>query len=108
MEMWSIGYLIGIITTIIFVGIGVCLGRADKDFDKRNTEGRVDRSSTDNIHVHRGCGGRSSNNRCNKPMDAEEAINILQTLRVGASRTEKDALDYACKLILIIKKGNKT
>lgn len=42
MELVGIGFLIGIITAIIFVGIGVVIGRTDSGTDKRELDGDSD------------------------------------------------------------------
>ena len=56
MEMVGIGFLIGIFTAIIFVGIGVC-------FDKF-TKGEFDGDSDVVIYVPSRDRNRGSNNRC--------------------------------------------
>lgn len=97
MEMASIGFLLGAITAIIFVGIGVCFGRSDKG----NTERELaDDTDTSNVFDDRGW-DRCRDHRCLEQLGAEEVTNTLQTIRIGATRTEKEALDYACECIHI-------
>ena len=72
MVMFCFGLMGGMILAAVFVGGGVLCAR-DKD------------------------SGCASMDRCEDQLtiDREEALNILNTLRIGASNKEKAALDYA-------------
>ena len=79
------------IMAVLLVGIGVALGRMDKD-DNRGQCGADNHSNDMSDDRSR---DRSSNDGCLEQMDAEEVINGLQNLRMAASRTEKEYLDHA-------------
>ncbi len=76
---------------VLFVGIGVCIGRLDK--------GELDRHRDLDSDISIGDGNRVSDNGCDKQMDAEEVINGLQDLRMALSYKEKEYLDYACECV---------
>lgn len=97
MEVIILCVTITSIMAIMLVGIGVSLARMDKDDCKRQCG--ADNHSNDMSDDR--SRDRSSNDGCNQQMDAEEVINTIQTIRVGASQTEKEALDYACECIYI-------
>ena len=80
METGCIGFLLGALTSIVFVGIGVCFNRMDNREHNDQNSGYIER------------------------MDAEEVINGLQTIRMGLSRQEKEYLDYAIECVLKIQK----
>lgn len=97
MEVIILCVTITSIMAIMLVGIGVSLGRMDKDDNQRQcgADNHSNDMSDDRVW------DRSSNDGCPEQMDAEEVISTLQTIRVGASQTEKEALDYACECIYI-------
>lgn len=79
------------IMAIMLVGIGVILGRMDKD----DNQGQCGADNHSNDLSDDRVWDRSSNDGCNQQMDAEEVINGLQNLRMSASRSEKEYLDHA-------------
>ena len=97
MEVIIFCVTVTMIMAVLLVGIGVQIGRYDKD----DTKGELDGDTNSNVHVCGRCRDRECDNGCDKSVDAEEIIRTLQTIRVGASQTEKEALDYACECIYI-------
>lgn len=97
MEVIILCVTITSIMAIMLVGIGVSLARMDKD----DNQGQHGADSDINGLSDDRSRDRSSNDGCNQQMDPEGIISTLQTIRVGASQTEKEALDYACECIYI-------
>lgn len=86
MEWGCMGFLLGALTAIVFVGIGVCIGRNDKGESNGDTDNRV--------CVHCGDWNRSSDHGQPQQMDPEEVTAVLYLLRIGASSREKQVIDY--------------
>ena len=99
METICLFVTVGLVMAVLFVGIGVCIGRMDKD----EFSGR--RGLDSDISI--GDGDRVSDNGFDKQMDAEEVINGLQYLRMSLSPKEKEYLDYACECVEKIERLNK-
>lgn len=99
METICLFVTVGLIMAVLFVGIGVCIGRLDK--------GELDRNRDLDSDISIGDGNRVSDNGCDKQMDAEEVINGLQDLRMALSEHEKEYLDYACDCVSRIDKLQK-
>ena len=104
MEMLCFGFLIGALTSIIFVAIGIGFGRGsvekENDNDKRDNS-NIDRNSEVLLH------GRSDNvsdvplrnrnrdsDKRNDESMAEKAIMVLQNFRVGACGFETGVIDW--------------
>lgn len=89
MEIGSIGYLLGALSAIIFVGIGVVFGRISKDDNQRQHGLDTD------IRVYVPCRNRhrSRTERVYQPT-SEEITDVLRVMRLGASDHEKDVIDY--------------
>ena len=102
MEMLCFGFLIGAVSCMVFVGIGICFGRGsvEKDNDTRDTS-NTDRHSEVLLH------GRSDNvpdvplrNRDRNSVKrdyesmAEKAVMVLQNFRVGACGFETSVIDW--------------
>ena len=87
---------LSLIMAVLLVGIGVTIGRNDKGESDGDSDTRIYVSSRDR--------DRSGNNGSNKRMEAEEVINGLQTIRMAASRQEKEYIDYACECVVIREK----
>ena len=101
MEVIIFCVTITMIMAIMLVGIGVSLARMDKDDCKRQC--RADNHSNDMFDDR--SRDRSSNDGCPEQMDAEEVISILETLRLGSGRTEREAIDYATACIREVCNG---
>lgn len=86
MEWGCMGFLLGAITAIIFVGIGVCFGRSDKR--------ELDNDSDVRVYIPDRDRNRSGNNGQLKQMDPKEVMTVLYLLRIGASNKEKHVIDY--------------
>ena len=102
MEMLCFGFLIGALTSIIFVAIGIGFGRGsvEKENDKRDNS-NIDRNSEVLLH------GRSDNvpdvplrnrnrdsvERSDEPM-VEKAMNVLEVFKVGACRYETEVIEW--------------
>ena len=95
MEMFCFGLMGGMILAVIFIAGGVV-------YAKGNTERTNDEDSDIRVYVPSRDRDRSGNQRDNPQVD--EVINVLDTLYVGASSTEKAALDYAKECIDIAHK----
>ena len=102
MEMLCFGFLIGALTSIIFVAIGIGFGRGsvEKENDKRDSS-NIDRNSevllhgrSDNVpDVPLRNGYRHSVERSDESM-AEKAVMVLQNFRVGACGFETGVIDW--------------
>ena len=84
MEMGCIGFLIGAITAIIMIGIGVVIG---------NHKDTPNRDSDVSIYIPMRYRSRGWNQRDCKPT-SEEIVDVLCVLRLGASEYEKSIIDY--------------
>ena len=93
MGLWSIGFILGALMAIMFVGIGVVLDRFGKDDPKGQCE------LDNDIRVYVPCRNRNrgGDNTGVERLDAEEVINGLASLRMALSAQEKEYLDYACE-----------
>ena len=105
MEMLCFGYLIGALTSVIFVGIGIVFGRGvEKDERERDKAGNTTSDNRDSeVLLH----GRSDNvpdvllrnrdrnsvKRSDESM-AEKAVMVLQNFRVGACGFETSVIDW--------------
>ena len=105
MEMLCFGYLLGAVTSIVFVGIGIVFGRgAEKDERERDKAGNTTNDNRDSeVLLH----GRSDNvpdvplrnrdrnsvKRSDESM-AEKAVMVLQNFRVGACGFETSVIDW--------------
>ena len=89
MEMGCIGFLLGAVACLVFVGLGVCIGdRSGKGRDN----GQSIPDSDVRIYVYnrdRNRGGNKNNN----PPTFEEKMMVLNTLRVGISGFEQKVID---------------
>lgn len=100
--MWSIGFLFGVLTAIIFVGIGVCFGR----IDKRDNKGELDGDSDIRLYVPSRCGDRRGDNGRDKSLeiDNETLAAYLRTMSViSVSHREAEFLKEAADRL---EKGN--
>lgn len=97
MEVIILCATITMIMAVLLVGIGVALARMDKDDCKRELDG----DTNSNVHVCGRCRDRECDNGYDKP---NEVIQVLSTIRTGASRTEKEALDYAIESVIVREK----
>lgn len=95
MEMFCFGIFAGMILAVIFIAGGAV-------YANRDTQRANDVDSDIHIYVPSRNRTRSSDNGCNQSVD--EVISVLDTLRVGASSTEKAALDYSKECIDIAHK----
>lgn len=87
MEMGSIGFLLGALTAIIFIGIGVIIG------DGRHIKAERDIDSDINIYVPMRYRDRGGNKRNYQPT-TKEIGEVLYSVRIGASPHEKEIIDY--------------
>ena len=92
------------IMCVCLVAIGYIVGREVNDdvIDKGMAERTNDVDSDIRVYVPSGNWTRGGNQSDNPQVD--EVINVLDTLYVGASSTEKAALDYAKECIDIAHK----
>lgn len=95
MEMFCFGIFAGMILAVIFIAGGAVY--ASRDIKRTN-----DVDSDIRVYVPSRDRDRSGNQRDNPQVD--EVISVLDTLYVGASSTEKAALDYAKECIDIAHK----
>lgn len=95
MEMFCFGIFAGMILAVIFIAGGAVY--ASRDIKRTN-----DMDSDIRVYVPCRDRDRSGNNGCNQSVD--EVISVLDTLYVGASSTEKAALDYSKECIDIAHK----
>ena len=95
MEMFCFGLMGGMILAVIFIAGGAV-------YAQRDTQRTNDVDSDCRVYVPSRDRDRSGNNGCNQSV--EEVISVLDTLYVGASSTEKAALDYAKECIDIAHK----
>ena len=94
MEMFCFGLMGGMILAVIFIAGGAVYAR--------NTERTNDVDSDIRVYVPSRDRDRSGYQRDNPQVD--EVISVLDTLRVGASSTEKAAIDYSKECIDIAHK----
>lgn len=99
MEMMGIGFILGVLTAIIFVGIGVCFD----GIGKRDPEGELDGDSDIRVYVPVRFRDRSRDNGVVKRLDNEEVIHVLSYYRMGATQHERQAFD---QLIDDLQKGD--
>jgi hypothetical protein len=95
MEMFCFGLMGGMILAVIFVAGGAVY--AQRDIKRTN-----DVDSDIRVYVPCRDRNRSGNQRDNQQV--EEVIDVLNTMRVGASSEEKAALDYSKECIDIAHK----
>ena len=100
MEMLCFGFLIGAVSCMVFMGVGIAIGQGRKDNDANNTS-NTDRHSevllhgrSDNVpDVPLRNGYRHSVERSDESM-AEKAVMVLQNFRVGACGFETGVIDW--------------
>ena len=95
MEMFCFGIFAGMILAVIFIAGGAV-------YASRDTQRTNDVDSDIRVYVPSRNRDRSGNNGCDQSV--EEVIDVLNTLRVGASSEEKAALDYSKECIDIAHK----
>ena len=95
MYMFCFGLMSGMILAVIFIAGGAV-------YAQRNTERTNDMDDSCRVYVPSRDRDRSGNNGCDQSV--EEVIDVLNTLRVGASSEEKAALDYSKECIDIAHK----
>jgi hypothetical protein len=95
MEMFCFGLMGGMILAVIFVAGGAV-------YASRDTQRTNDMDSDIRVYVPCRDRNRSGNQRDNQQV--EEVIDVLNTMRVGASSEEKAALDYSKECIDIAHK----
>ena len=95
MEMFCFGIFAGMILAVIFIAGGAV-------YASRDTQRTNDVDDNCRVYVPSRDRDRSGNNGCDQSV--EEVIDVLNTLRVGASSEEKAALDYAKECIDIAHK----
>ena len=93
MEMFCFGIFAGMIIAVIFIAGGAV-------YAQRDTQRTNDVDSDIRLYVP--CRDRSGNRSDNPQM--EEVIDVLNTMRVGASEKEKAAIDYSKECIDIAHK----
>ena len=108
MEMLCFGFLIGAVTSIIFVGIGICFGRKEKgtESERKHITGTSDNKGgskdvrvlsdrcTDSVSdVRLRNRSRGGDERDDERM-VEQALTVLEYFRVGACRYELEAIDW--------------
>ena len=94
MEMFCFGLMGGMILAVIFIAGGAVYARYTEKSNDLDSDIRVYVPSRDR--------DRSGGQRDNPQVD--EVINVLNTMRVGASSEEKAAIDYAKECIDIAHK----
>lgn len=103
MEMAAIGFLAGALTCMIFMGVGIVVGRIDNTAHKDLDEGEpvLDSDSVSDVRSRDRSG--SSNQSDDLRDDAQRAINAITVMKMSVrySRAEKEALDYAENCILM-------
>ena len=95
MEMFCFGLMGGMILAVIFIAGGAV-------YASRDTQRTNDVDSDIRVYVPSRDRDRSGNNGGDQSV--EEVIDVLNTLRVGASSEEKAALDYSKECIDIAHK----
>lgn len=112
MEVWIFAGLMGMWFSVLFLGVGILIGRgihdkrsddiADKSMDERQSV----LDSCDVSDVRMGSGDRGGNKPVLERMDAESAKETLETMRMSVkySDTERDAIDYSVECIDIAHK----
>ena len=95
MEMFCFGIFAGMILAVIFIAGGAV-------YAQRDTQRTNDMDSDCRVYVPSRDRDRSGNNGCDQSV--EEVIDVLNTMKVGASSEEKAALDYAKECIDIAHK----
>ena len=93
--MFCFGIFAGMILAVIFVAGGVL-------YASRDTQRTNDVDSDIRVYVPSRDRDRSGNNGCDQSV--EEVIDVLNTMRVGASEKEKAAIDYGKECIDIAHK----
>ena len=104
MEVVTFCITLTAIMCVCLVAMGYVVGREVNDdvIDKNSTERTNDVDSDCRIYVP--CRNRNrSGNRSDNPQ-MEEVIDVLNTMRVGASEKEKAAIDYSKECIDIAHK----
>lgn len=101
MEVWLFAGLMGMWFCAIFLGVGILVGRGIKDV-KGNTK-RTNGVDSD-IRVYVPCRNRDRGGGQRDNPQVDEVIDVLNTMRVGASSEEKAAIDYAKECIDIAHK----
>ena len=90
MEMFCFGLMGGMILAVIFIAGGAV-------YAQRDTQRTNDVDSDIRVYVPSRDRDRSGDQRDNPQM--EEVIDVLNTMRVGASEKEKAAIDYSKECI---------
>ena len=100
MEMLCFGFLIGALSCMVFMGVGIAIGQGRKDNDTRDTS-NTDRHSEVLLHGHSDNvpdvslrnRNRNSVKRSDESM-VEKAVMVLQNFRVGACGFETSVIDW--------------
>lgn len=95
MEMFCFGIFAGMILAVIFIAGGAV-------YAQRDTQRTNDVDSDIRVYVPSRDRDRGGDQRDNPQV--EEVIDVLNTMRVGASSEEKAAIDYAKECIDIAHK----
>ena len=102
--MLCFGFLIGAVTSIVFVGIGIVFGRGAEKKDERDKVGNTTSDNRDSEVLLHGRSDdvpdvslrnrdRNSVKRDSESM-AEKAVMVLQNFRVGACGFETSVIDW--------------
>lgn len=86
MEMGCIGFLLGAVACLVFVGLGVCIG------DNRSDKGQPDPDSDVRIYIYNRDRSRGSDKRVRKYSN-EEMIFVLHNLKRLTHGWERDIVD---------------
>ena len=95
MEMFSFGIFAGMVLAVIFIAGGVV-------YASRDTQRTNDVDSDIRVYVPSRDRDRSGDQRDNQQVD--EVISVLDTLRVGTTSREKQAIDYAAECVIVREK----
>ena len=91
MEMASIGFLLGALMAMFFVGIGVIIGDVRHNLDVKR---KLDADPDGDVCICGRNGSGSGNNGCFEQMDPEELASCIRTMAMTGICPSKDERAY--------------
>ena len=94
MDIVGVLLIMAVVVALGFMGIGVCIGR----YDKQNNDDSGNDCNTDSRN-----GDRSDDTGTDRTLKAEEVIRRLLYIKTDLSKADKEYIDYAIKNIQCVQ-----
>lgn len=92
MEIIALGFLVGMVTALVFIGVGVL-------WNDRTDKSKYDADCDIRLYVPSRNRDRRGNHGHHQQMDAEEVITGLKHIKLPLSGKEHDYIDYAIQCV---------